>query len=1049
MRMSVRAPSKGAWQVALWLAVALAAALGGGAWHQRQAYLERGLPAGLPEPITQAGVAWGLNVYLEAYDEAELAPALQAIAATGITTIKQSFQFRMPFDWATADRWLAAAAANGLKLVPLLDGDPGNQFAPPADPGAYAAWAGAFAGRYGAQVDAYIIWDEPNLAAHWGGEKVNPESYAALLTAAAAAIRAADARAVIVLAPLAPTVETDSVNLADPLYLQGIYEAGAAEAFDVAAAKPYGFNSGPDDRRVARDVLNFSRVILLREVMLRYGDGGKAVWAGNWGWNSLPADWAGAPSIWGQTDEATQTDWTLAAFARAQREWPWMGLMFLENWASAAASDDPHWGFSIAGRPLATSLAKAQPAPDVAYPGFRLARPDDAAQVYRGGWRFSAEYGADSSQVPPGAPRDSVTFYFWGSDLGLRVRRADFRARFYVTIDNRPANALPHDENGAMLVLDAPDPNQDYISTEWVARDLPAGLHTANIEADRGWDQWALNGFSVAYRPPQAVYRAGLWASSLGVVVGLALAWQAARSAEWARLAHWGRRCQALSDQAQVKLAATLAAIVVLSGWLTWGSQAAGVYRRLGDHTQLALTAALASVYYVTPFFILYVLALLVLIALISLRPVWGLTLIAATIPFYTAGSSLKPILGYHFSAVEVFTLATVSAFWLRLIWRIEQRSRTGGRPVVGRPMLKRVDWAALLFGGVATLSLLFTQRLDVALNEWRIVIIEPLLFYGLLRSVPWRDQEMAWILDAFVLGGLAVALIGLFEYALGVDRITAEGGVWRLRATYGSPNNVALYLGRVLPFLVAMLLFGRNHQPLWRRRLYSLALLPCLAAFLLTFSKGGLLLGLPTSAAILFGLWLRQRGRRVWPWLAGLGVAGVAGVLTLLQIPALAGRLSLGQTSFIRINLWRASLEMIREHPLWGVGLDNFLYAYRGRYIFNAAWTDPNLNHPHNLLLDLATRLGLIGLAVGLYLFWQLGRRAIELPGRVTPGWQPAAAGLLAATGYAVAHGLVDHSFFLVDLAFSFYWLLGLAVWLDRAGLDKRPIPSTIADVT
>ena len=39
-------------------------------------------------------------------------------------------------------------------------------------------------------------------------------------------------------------------------------------------------------------------------------------------------------------------------------------------------------------------------------------------------------------------------------------------------------------------------------------------------------------------------------------------------------------------------------------------------------------------------------------------------------------------------------------------------------------------------------------------------------------------------------------------------------------------------------------------------------------------------------------------------------------------------------------------------------VGLDNFLYAYRGRYILDAAWQEPNLNHPHNIVLDFATRL-------------------------------------------------------------------------------------------
>ena len=353
------------------------------------------------------------------------------------------------------------------------------------------------------------------LTSHWGNQPVNPIEYAALLTAAAAAIRAADSDAVIVAAPLAPTVETGPDNLADHLYLQRLYEAGAAPAFDVVAAKPYGFDNDPDDRRVELDVLNFSRAILLREVMERNNDGGKAVWAGNWGWNSLPAGWTGDPSIWGEVTTQQQANWTLAALERAQREWPWMGVMFLENWEPDAPADDPHWGFSvkeeIGNWRLTTntqSLISNLQSP--ALPGFHLARPDDPAQVYEGGWEFSPEFGADISETGIGEPPDEMTFTFWGTDVGLRVRRANFRARLHVTVDGQPANALPRDENGSTLVLTAADPAEDYLAIEPIATNLEPGVHTVEITTSRGWDQWALNGFSVAYHPPDAAYRWGM-----------------------------------------------------------------------------------------------------------------------------------------------------------------------------------------------------------------------------------------------------------------------------------------------------------------------------------------------------------------------------------------------------------------------------------------------------------------------------------------------------------------------------------------------------------
>ena len=243
----------------------------------RDRFLTRGIPPGLPDPISQGGARLGMNVYLQDSTEAEVAAALDDIRAHGITYVKQPFSYTLDFDWEAAERLVAAAAARSLTIVPLLDGDPTDGFAPPEDFAAYAAWAGEFAARYGDRVDHYIIWDEPNLASHWGGQSVNPGDYAALLAAAAAAIRAQDPGAVIVAAPLAPTTETGPTNLSETLFLQGLYEAGAAEAFDVVALKPYGFDTGPDDRRVAEDTLNFSRPILIRELMNSLGDAGTAI----------------------------------------------------------------------------------------------------------------------------------------------------------------------------------------------------------------------------------------------------------------------------------------------------------------------------------------------------------------------------------------------------------------------------------------------------------------------------------------------------------------------------------------------------------------------------------------------------------------------------------------------------------------------------------------------------------------------------------------------------------------------------------------------------
>ncbi len=987
---------------------------------RQERFLTRGIPKGLPESIPSGGARSGVNVNLEQYEDDELRNTIEEIRATNIKAVKQSFYYEPNFDWAISDQIVEAVTQSGLTLVPLLDGHPGDDFAPPQDPLLFAQWVGDFASRYGDQIDHYFIWDEPNLTSHWGNLPVNPDEYAALLASAAEAIRSADATANIVVAPLAPTVETGPKNLAAHIFLQALYESGISNTFDVVAGKPYGFNSGPNDRVVDPEKLNFSNIILLREVMEANGDAEKAIWAGNWGWNSLPQAWTGDPSIWGQVSEEIQAEWTVGGFERAQREWPWIGFMFLENWQPDTSPNDPLWGFSIKGRKVAEQFASVWTDDQVAYPGFYPASEEDPRQQYSGSWRFSPDFGADVGQSG-----DSIAFDFWGTDIGLRVRRANYHARFYATVDGQPANQLPLDNRGAALVLNSPDPAEDYISSEMLASNLTPGKHTLEIVAQRGSDQWALSGFAVGYSPRTFPFNAAYIILVLLTVVSLILAICTGRQATWGR---FGRsissRYNDLGYTGQLLTASIMGLMVVVMGWLTWGEQSVGIYRRLGDFTQIVLTGIAASVFYVAPSFLAYLLALVILFILIFLRPAWGLALISFAIPFYVKP---KPMIGYLFSPVEIFLLVTLIAYLARIFTEHLAGFSGLAKIITGRRIIS-ADWAVIAFTLVATVSLLFTARLDVASNEWRVLILEPAIFYLLFRLIKPGEREVWTILDAFILGGVAVALIGLWQYGTGQNLITSEGGLMRLRSVYGSPNNVALYLGRIIPILVSMALMGIGK----RRKTYLVALILIGIAMILSFSKGAIFLGLPAALLIVLIFWRKSVGGKIWPWLVGAGALGLIALFIALQIPQLAGRLNpQGATGFFRMHLWRSTLNMIRDHPIFGVGLDNFLYEYRGRYILDAAWQEPNLSHPHNIILDFSSRLGVLGLITGIWLFLSYLRINLKLIITVGKSWYPVVVGTLGSLVYILAHGVVDHSYFLVDLAYAFLLLLALNVWL------------------
>jgi hypothetical protein len=217
---------------------------------------------------------------------------------------------------------------------------------------------------YKGRIDAYEIGNEPNLIEEWGHDP-DPAAYAELLKLAYSTIKSADPDALIVSAGLAPVGATgDPRHVNDLAFLRGMYENGAAGAFDVLGMHPFGFaympETAPDAEacdppsnsfklryvRVEGPALNrecwsvdglcFRRAEELRAIMVEHGDAGKPVWATEFGWIIDPppccltrSDWP--LRQWQAVSERAQARYIVDAFAYAQDNWPWMEAMFLWN----------------------------------------------------------------------------------------------------------------------------------------------------------------------------------------------------------------------------------------------------------------------------------------------------------------------------------------------------------------------------------------------------------------------------------------------------------------------------------------------------------------------------------------------------------------------------------------------------------------------------------------------------------------------------------------------------------------------------------------------
>lgn len=1011
--------------------------------YQLRGYSNPIIDKDLPYRIPRLGV----NVELTQYTRPEqLTRQFQLMQQANITWVRQFFPWDQiqpqpdRYDWERWDAIIAAAEqAAGLQLVAVLVNSPAWSrpsapaalpSAPPDDPQHFADFANAFASRYGHIIDFYQIWDEPNLTIGWGGQEPRVAHYAALLGAAYTAIHEADAGATVLLAALAPTTETGPLNLNDITFLRDLYLHGASAFFDAAASKPYGFDYSPLDRIVHTDRLNFSRIIALREEMIRAGDGTKPLWASGWGWNSLPPGWQGQPSIWGAVSSEERQRYTLQALDRAEREWPWIGGMILDHWQPAVPADDPRWGFALLdlqGQPssLWQSLAARKPIGAAANGLFSAANP---FARYSGVWTFSP-LGADIGWL-----QDSqVEFDFVGRDIALLLRQDNFVGYLYPTIDGQPANALPRDAAGnAYVVLTSGSllPEKRLVP---IARNLSDSVHTLHMIADRGWDRWALVGYAVSSGDLSAPYQIQINVAWLLSVLAALSAVISGRKLSWGRIqpltAHVLRVLQTAGEIA-LSLAGSLALMIGML--LTWGDGTPAIFRR--ELPQMGLAFLTAGLIYLEPGFIFTLLAAFFLFTLIYNRLELGLMLTLFWAPFF-----LFPIELYDFAfpMSEVIILMTGIAWMLRKLaelgrWRQSRVSQfTSYSRQSPQARLNGLDYLVISWVILGGVSIIWAAYRAPAITELRVMIVEPAIFYLVLRSLPPARVTLLRLTWVLLMSAAAVSLIGLILFLRGEGIITAEGGIPRLASVYGSPNNLSLFLGRCLPFALAYTLIPLSA---WQQRAALGIFLLSAWVLLLTQSAGAIFIGVPASLITVLLLTMKRQVRRYI--LIGL-VIGLAAFLLALQSPRFARILDFTSgTNFFRIRAWQSSLQMIQDHPLAGLGLDQFLYAFRGHYILPDAWQEPNLSHPHNILLDFWLRLGLGGVGLLIAFQWVFWRRLATVIQTASENNHPPQVIAIAAGGSMVnllAHGLVDNSVFVPDLAIIFMFLIGLAAALPN----------------
>lgn len=264
---------------------------------------------------------------------------------------------------------------------------------------------------------------------------------------------------------------------------------------------------------------------------------------------------------------------------------------------------------------------------------------------------------------------------------------------------------------------------------------------------------------------------------------------------------------------------------------------------------------------------------------------------------------------------------------------------------------------------------MLFTAPFSIwpggAVQTFTDLYIKVLLIFVLMLNTlnsPARVRQFTWVI---VIATSYIACRAVFDYARGFNLIENGRVQGAVGGMFQNPNDLALNMVAVLP--LAVLLAMGSVRPFGRLMAIAGAFL-MIGAVIASQSRSGFL-GL--AAMFLFMAW--QVGRKRPSFIAALALAVVI-VLPLTPSSYWSRMASItdesrdetGSREARRILLGEG-VRAFLEHPLTGVGAGQFKnYDPKGR---QESWRET-----HNVVLQVASELGILGLAAFMFLVYRAG---------------------------------------------------------------------------
>lgn len=338
-----------------------------------------------------------------------------------------------------------------------------------------------------------------------------------------------------------------------------------------------------------------------------------------------------------------------------------------------------------------------------------------------------------------------------------------------------------------------------------------------------------------------------------------------------------------------------------------------------------------------------------------------------------------------------------------------------------------------IFFFGIGIFLLIINSpNIKISIEGFR-AVVQYMLWYFLVVQVLKTDNGARNLYKILVLIGIFIGLHGVYQYIVGVEMPATwvdsmeKGLRTRVYSIIGSPNILGSLMTLTVPMAIG-LVYGE--EKIGKKLFYGIGSIVMMACLVFTFSRGAWI-GFMVAALVFI---LLKDKRLIIP-------AIIAGMLVIIFVPSIVDRITyMLSPQYIsnslkggRLIRWITGLEMLKEQPLFGVGLGHF----GGAVAMNN--DIPGTFYMDNYYLKTAVEMGIVGLMA----FWFLLYQAIIWSYRTVIKIQDKYFVNLIQGAIAGMMGVLAHNFFEnvfeVPMMVTYFWILvGIIMYLRTTKVEK-----------